>query len=362
MDKKIIKRLIDEINFMASKKKEIKIMEVCGTHTMSIAKSGIKSLLHSNIKLLSGPGCPVCVSEESYIDNAIEILKKNNVIIATFGDMIRVCGTNGNLLDEKSKGKDVKIIYSPLELIDMSEKIKNKKIVFLGVGFETTAPVIALSIKKSYERKIDNLFFLTSLKLMPPILHHIMGHNTNNIDGLICPGHVSSITGSEYFRFIAEDYNLPAAVCGFEAKDILIGIHCLVKQVIQNENKLHNLYSSCVKPYGNPVAMKLIKEVFEVSDGEWRGIGTVKESSLKINDNYMEYDAFNVFRLQKKLSEIDRSCKCKDVLFGNKAPNECNLFGKTCYPLKPHGPCMVSSEGACFIAYRYKEENIWKMS
>lgn len=356
MDKALIRRIIEEINFMASQTNYIKIMEVCGTHTQMIAKSGIKSILSPDIKLLSGPGCPVCVSEESYIDNAIELLK-HNVIIATFGDMIRVSGTKSNLLNEKSKGEDIRIIYSPFELIDMAEQIQGKNIVFLAVGFETTAPVIALTIKKAHERKIDNLFFLTSLKLMPPILHYIIGQTVNNINGFICPGHVASVTGSEHFRFIADDYNLSAAVCGFEPEDILMGIHCLVKQISQSTKKeLYNLYTRCVKPEGNLIAKGLIKEVFEVSDGEWRGIGKIKNSSLYINENYKKYDALNAFKLEKKISKPNISCQCKDVLLGNITPKECKLFGKTCYPFKPYGPCMVSSEGACSIAYRYKEE------
>lgn len=357
MNKTIIRHLIDEINFMAKEIHEIKIIEICGTHTQMMAKSGIKSILPSNIKLLSGPGCPVCVSEESYIDNAIEILKKGNTIIGTFGDMLRVSGTNGSLSDEKAKGSDVRIIYSPLELIDMAEQIKNKKIVFLAVGFETTAPVIALTIKKTQERKIDNLFFLTSLKLMPPILHYIMGQTINNIDGFICPGHVASVTGSEYFRFISQDYNLPAAVCGFEAEDILTGIHYLVKQISQSQKKeLFNLYARCVKSEGNLVAKRLMKEVFKVSEGEWRGIGKVKDSSLIINENYSKYDALNAFKLEKKLSKAKTNCQCKDILLGYKTPKECNLFGRICNPFKPYGPCMVSSEGACSIFYRYKEK------
>lgn len=356
MDNKI-KRLIDEINFMAIQMQEIKIMEVCGSHTQIIAKLGIKSLLHSNIKLLSGPGCPVCVSEENYIDNAINILNKDHTSIATFGDMVRVRGTKENLLNEKSRGKDVRIIYSPLELIDMAEQSKDKKIIFLGVGFETTAPVIALTIKLATKRKIKNLLFLTSLKLMPPILHYIMRQANSSLNGLICPGHVASVTGSEYFKFIAEEYRMPAAICGFEAEDILVGIHCLVKQILQTENKeLNNLYTRCVKQNGNIIVKRLIDEVFQVSEGQWRGIGTIKDSSLNINEDYLEFDAMHAFKMEKKISKINSICQCKDVLLGNKTPKECNLFGKSCYPLKPYGPCMVSSEGACSIAYRYKEE------
>lgn len=356
MDTKVIKRLIDEINIMAKETDEINIMEVCGTHTHAIAKSGIKSLLPSNIKLLSGPGCPVCVSEESFIDNSIEILNNYNVTIATFGDIAKVSGTEGSLLNEKTKGKDVRIIYSPLELIQMAEHNKERQIVFLAVGFETTAPVIALSIKNAYEGKIENLFFLTSLKLMPPILHHIIGQNEHNIDGLICPGHVASVTGSEYFRFISEEYKIPAAVCGFEAEDILICIHCLIKQISLKKAELYNLYERCVKPHGNIKAKMLIEEVFKVSDGQWRGIGTVNDSSLIINENYKKFDALRSFNLVNKPYKINNSCQCKEILLGKKSPNECSLFDKACNPAKPFGPCMVSSEGACAIAYKYRED------
>lgn len=192
---------------------------------------------------------------------------------------------------------------------------------------------------------------------MPPILHYIMGQTINNIDGFICPGHVASVTGSEYFRFISQDYYLPAAVCGFEAEDILTGIHYLVKQISQSEKKeLFNLYISCVKSEGNLVAKRLMKEVFKTSDGEWRGIGKVKDSSLIINEKYSKYDALNVFKLEKNLPKANTNCQCKDILLGYKTPNECILFGRICNPLKPYGSCMVSSEGACSIFYRYKEK------
>lgn len=355
MDKHMIRRLIDEINLLATE--EIKIMEVCGTHTQMISKLGLRSLLSSNIKLLSGPGCPVCVSEESYIDNAIEILNKYNLSIATFGDMMRVRGTKESLIEEKSKGKDVRIIYSPLDLVDMAEKNKDKNIVFLGVGFETTAPVIALAIKTAAERKIKNLFFFTSIKLMPPILHYIMKQPDNKISGLICPGNVAAVAGSDYFRFIADEYGISAAVCGFEAEDLLIGIHHLVKQIMQNEKKdLKNSYRRCVTPQGNPSANKLIKDVFEVSHGGWRGIGTVENSSLYINEQYKNFDALHIFTVENRTAEIKTNCECKDVLLGNKTPKECKFFDKFCNPIKAYGPCMVSAEGSCSIAYRYREE------
>lgn len=354
MDKNAISSLIDEINSIASE--EIKIMEVCGTHTQMISRLGLRTLLSPNIRLLSGPGCPVCVSEESFIDNAVYLSDNVNVTIVTFGDMMRVRGTRSSLLEERGKGKDVRIIYSPLELIDMADKNKDKNFVFLGVGFETTAPVIALAVKNASERNVKNLFFLTSIKLMPPVLHFIGKQTDNKINGVICPGHVASVTGSDYFRFITDEYGIPAAVCGFDALDILTGIHCLVKQAVKSEKKeFKNLYPRCVKKEGNMTAANLMNHVFEVGDGVWRGIGEIKNSSLCISEKYKNFDAMNVFKLKNKFPDINTGCRCRDILLGNKTPYECGFFGKQCSPANPQGPCMVSREGSCSIAFRYRE-------
>ncbi len=355
MDKRLIQNLIKEINIMADK--EIKIMEVCGTHTQMIAKLGIRSVLSPKIKLLSGPGCPVCVTDEKYIDTAIEMLNNYDVTIATFGDLLRVKGTKNCLIDEKSKGKNVRIIHSPLDLIEMAEVNKDKKIIFLGVGFETTAPIIALAIKTAFEKRLNNLFFLTSIKLMNPILHYILKQPESQIQGLICPGHVASIKGAKYFEFIVDDYNIPAVVCGFKALDILGGIHYLVKQISNNEKRnFKNLYKRCVKPNGNPTANQLMEEVFQVSYGEWRGIGNVENSFLTINKKYENLDAEKNFIVKIESQKHITKCECSDILLGNKTPRECQLFSRICNPLSPHGPCMVSTEGACAIAYRYREE------
>lgn len=354
MDKGLARYLINEINLMATE--EIKIMEVCGTHTQMISKLGLRSLLAPKIKLLSGPGCPVCVTDERYIDRAIEIIKKYDVTIATFGDMIRVGGMEGSLLEAKGKGRDVRIIYSPLDLIKMAEENRDRNIVFLGIGFETTAPVIALTIKTAAERGIENLFCLTAIKLMPPILDYILKQPSHNVGGLICPGHVATIKGSDYFRFIGVDYCIPAAVCGFEASDILIGIHYLVKQIRQNKKAaFKNLYRRYVRSQGNPIANQLIEDVFKVSCGVWRGIGRVESSTLDLNEKYARFDAKQVFAVEEK-SIKSTSCECKDILLGNRTPKECKLFAQLCNPVKPYGPCMISSEGACAIAYRYREE------
>ncbi|WP_113921231.1 hydrogenase formation protein HypD [Alkalibaculum bacchi] len=355
MSRVLIKRLIEEINTMTHK--EMKIMEVCGTHTQMISKLGIRSVLSPKIKLLSGPGCPICVTHEEDIDTAIELLNHNDITIATFGDLLRVKGTKSCLLDEKSKGKDVIIITSPLALIQMAEDNKEKKIVFLGVGFETTAPIIALTIKTAFEKGLDNLFFLSSIKLMSPILHYMFKQPNNQIQGLICPGHVASIKGANYFTFIVDDYHIPAGVCGFEALDILGGIHHLVKQISENEKiEFKNLYKRCVRPKGNPTANQIMKEVFQVSQGEWRGIGKVEGSSLIINKKYERLDAVKYFDVKiKRLKQVTK-CACSDILLGKKVPKECPLFNRGCSPLHPQGPCMISTEGACAIAYQYKEE------
>lgn len=355
MHKNLIQDLIKEINTMANK--EIKIMEVCGTHTQMISKLGIRSVLSPNIKLLSGPGCPVCVTDEKYIDTAIEILNNEDITIATFGDLLRVNGTKSCLMDEKSKGRDVRIVHSPLDLIQMAEVDKARKIIFLGVGFETTAPIIALAIKTAYEKRLDNLFFLTSIKLMNPILHYILQQPKSQIQGLICPGHVAAIKGANYFKFIVEDYGIPAIICGFEGLDILGGIYYLIKQISKNEKRnFENLYKRCVKPDGNAAANQLMEEVFQVSHGEWRGIGKVEKSFLTINKKYENLDAEKNFKVKIKRKKYTTNCGCRDILLGNKMPRECQLFDRICNPLSPHGPCMVSTEGACAIAYRYREE------
>lgn len=355
MNKEFIQNLFKEINQLASK--EIKIMEVCGTHTQTISMLGIRTVLSPNIKLLSGPGCPVCVTEEKYIDIAIAILKKYNITIATFGDLLRVRGSESCLLDEKGKGGNIILINSPLDLIKIAEDDIKKEIVFLGVGFETTAPIIALTIKTAFEKGINNLYFLTSIKLMSPILHYILTEPKNQIQGLICPGHVASIKGSDYFKFISEDYNIPAVICGFEAIEILCGIYYLVKKISNNQNRsFTNLYKKCVKNQGNHRAKQMIKEVFIVSSGEWRGIGKVENSSLSINKKYEKLDATKKFEVKIENKSYITKCECGDILLGHKSPRECKLFEKVCNPLTPYGPCMISSEGACAVAYRYREE------
>lgn len=355
MDNKlIIKGIINEIS--RSKACSMNVMEVCGTHTNAISKSGIRSLLPGNITLLSGPGCPVCVTDESHIDAAIQLLDKHNVILATFGDMMRVRGTHGSIADRLNKRKDIAVVYSPLDCLELAKSNSERQVVFFAVGFETTAPSIALTIKLAYENKLYNLSFLTSLKLMPPVLRSILREKQRGIDGIICPGHVAAVMGAGYFRFITEEYKVSAAVCGFEALDIAAGLHFLFKQYSTcTDAAFVNLYKTCVTEGGNKAAGKISEEVFDISNSNWRGIGEIKESALVLNDRYNCFDALRKFDMKLKKTSYSQQCNCRDVLLGNIVPYECKLYGKECTPQKPAGPCMISSEGSCSTYYRYRE-------
>ncbi|MCY6958052.1 hydrogenase formation protein HypD [Clostridium brassicae] len=362
MDNNKVKKVIENINKLAENTHQdnINLMEVCGTHTNSIAKSGIKSVISNKIKLLSGPGCPVCVTSEEYIDAAVD-LASEGITIITFGDLVRVKGYNCDLLTEKSKGRDVRIIYSVSEIINIAKEIYPKEAVFLAVGFETTAPLIASLVNQTYIGKIKNLSFLTSIKIMPPILEKILNIQNRNIDGIICPGNVAVISGEDSFKFIYEKYKIPSVICGFEAEDILGGIYFLVRNISKknrgrNEAGFENLYKRLVSPKGNTIAKRLVQEIFKIDDVIWRGIGNVKGSALIIGNKYSKLDAINRFKLKGYFNNhtISRSeCRCGDVLMGNIYPFQCELFKKKCSPENPHGPCMVSQEGTCSTYYKY---------
>lgn len=352
MDKQTLtKEMILKIQRASTK--EFNVMEVCGTHTQAISKLGIRRIVEPNIHLLSGPGCPVCVTSEAYMDAAIELLEHPNVILATFGDMMKVKGSRENLIQQREKGKDIKVLYSPLDSLKLAEENIDKEVVFLAVGFETTTPLIALAVKIAKEKGIKNISFLISLKRMEPILHHILSDVHHNIQGLICPGHVAAIKGEEYFRFIVEEYNIPAVIAGFEALDILGALHFLIEQQSKEKKSFRNLYKTCVKPYGNEKANKLMDEVFTCCESEWRGIGSIKDSGFSLIENYKNYDAAKRFGIKLNANR-EKTCVCSEILLGKKLPNKCELFGKSCTPEFPIGPCMVSSEGACSVFYKYK--------
>lgn len=349
----LIKDMIKRIQQSAIK--NFNVMEVCGTHTAAIYKLGIRQLIKPKISLLSGPGCPVCVTSESYINTAIELLKYPNVILTTFGDMMKVTGSKENLIVQREKGKNIKILCSPLDSITLAEKHKDKEIVFLGVGFETTTPLIALVIKIAKEKNIRNISFLISMKRMEPILHHILKNPDHNIQGLICPGHVAAVKGTDYFKFIVEKYNIPAVVAGFDELDIVGALYFLMKQQNEPKKSLKNLYKTCVTAEGNKIANELMEEVFTDCDIEWRGIGDIKGSGFSLRENYKDFDATEKFGISiEKASEKKeiKTCVCNEILLGKKLPYKCELFGKACTPDHPVGPCMVSFEGSCSIFYK----------
>lgn len=334
-------------------KKTIQIMEVCGTHTQAISKSGIRYLLPNYVKLLSGPGCPVCVTNESYIDVAIDLLSHEDVILVTFGDMLKVKGTSSSLAEKKMKD-NVVTVYSPEDAIALAQKWPEKTVVFLAVGFETTAPIIAATIKNTYKNGPENLFFLTALKRMEPILRFILEDKRNKIDGLICPGHVASVLGADAFQFVTEEYRVPAVVCGFEAEDMKTGIYNLLDQIEgKSPVSFMNLYGRCVSDIGNNLAKEWMDEVFQKEDGYWRGIGKVSNSALGLRGEYQRLDAKNKFHISEEIILNPSACQCREIILGLKAPYECKQFGVRCTPENPLGPCMISSEGACSAHYRY---------
>ncbi|GAA0693208.1 MAG: hydrogenase formation protein HypD [Clostridium cadaveris] len=333
--------------------RKINIMEVCGTHTMAILRSGIKDTLPKNINLISGPGCPVCVTPQGYIDAAIELSKRDDVIIATFGDMISVPATESSLNIQRALGKDIRVIYSPLEALKIAEKNLNKEVVFLGIGFETTAPLIALAIEKSRIRGIKNFSVFTSLKTMPEILRVLLKGEDIKIDGIICPGHVSTIIGEKEFKFLGDEFHKPAVIAGFGSRDVIAGIYILSDMIRRNKSDLKNIYSQYVRYDGNENAKALIYKVFEKTEGLWRGIGKVEGSGLSIKKEYEEYDAIKKFKIEISKEEHVRECICGEILKGYKKPKDCNFFGTICTPHNPIGVCMVSREGSCKIYYEY---------
>jgi len=335
-----------------SHKRQITIMEVCGTHTMSIARNGIKQLLPENVKLISGPGCPVCVTPNHQIDTAIALARLPGFIITTFGDMIRVPGSTSSLEKERSKGHDIRIVTSTLEAIKIAENCPEKQIVFIGVGFETTAPTIAASIVDAAEKKLANYTVLSAHKIILPAME-LLSRGKVKVDGYLCPGHVSAIIGSRPYEPLAAEFGISCVIAGFEALDILQSIYMLVNQIITDTPKVEIQYSRVVKVEGNPVARKMLEYVFEINDSRWRGIGLIKNSGLQIRKMFADFDAGIRHPVEIEKTVEPDNCICGKVLQGLAKPNECLLFGKSCLPVHPIGPCMVSSEGSCAAAYKY---------
>ena len=326
----------------------INLMEVCGTHTMSIAANGIRSLLPGGIRLISGPGCPVCVTSQDDIESALLLARKDNVLITTFGDMIRVPSDK----DRLENYKNVHIVYSPMESLALADENPDKEVVFIGVGFETTAPLIASTIIETARRNIRNFSILSLHKTIPAALELILSSKESRINGLILPGHVSAVTGADYYEFL-KDLNTPGVITGFEALNIMECIYLLTKLIGESKKDILNNYQSVVSKKGNLEAMKLLKQVFKPSDALWRGIGIIPGSGLKIRDQYNEFDAQLKFNIKTVHIEEPKDCLCGNILLGQSTPAQCRHFGKSCTPTDPVGPCMVSSEGTCAAWYKY---------
>lgn len=349
-NKEIAEGLIQRIKKTSSR--PIQLMEVCGTHTVSIFRYGIRGLLPDHIKLISGPGCPVCVTPNNDIDLAIALCRQKDVILTTFGDMLKVPGSTSSLQKEKAEGKDIRIIYSSLEALKIAKENPEKKVIFFAIGFETTSPTIAVAILQTRELAISNLFFLNSQKRIPPALYALLQSKQVRIDGLILPGHVSAILGVRPYQFIPEEFSMPAVITGFEPLDILQGISMLVRQIEKNRPEIEIQYRRIVKEEGNPIARAKIDEVFEKDDGNWRGIGAIPESGYRFREPFRQMDA-REFKVEVEPSREHPECLCGQVLQGVKIPPECRLFKKVCHPENPIGPCMVSIEGTCHTYFKF---------
>ncbi|MBA7558904.1 Hydrogenase maturation factor HypD [subsurface metagenome] len=333
--------------------RKITIMEVCGTHTMAIHRSGLPSLLPEGIRLISGPGCPVCVTPGRYLDNAVTLARKYGVMLTTFGDMMRVPGSLGTLSSLRSEGYDVDVVYSPLNALEIAEKNPDREIVFLAVGFETTAPVVASTILMAEEKKIKNFSILSANKLIIPALTVLINDPQLAVDGFLLPGHVSIVLGPEPYDFIAKEYKRACVIAGFEYPDIVQALFLLAAQIEKNEYRVEIQYKRGVHAGGNKQAQKIMYRVFQSSDTDWRGFGCIPQSGLAVKEEFSQFDASKRFPVHEKFPPEPSACRCGDVLRGLISPHECSLYGKSCSPNNPVGPCMVSSEGTCAAFYRY---------
>jgi hydrogenase expression/formation protein HypD len=331
------------------------IMEVCGTHTMSVARFGLKMLLPPGVKLISGPGCPVCVTDQQDLDGFLALGEQPGVVLTSFGDMVRVPGSKTSLDRQRAAGTDVRIVYSPFDAVDLAKNEPDKQFVFFGVGFETTMPATALAIQTAAVAKLDNFSVLCVHKTMPAALRALLASPDLQVSGLLLPGHVSAIVGAASYDFIPREFRLPCAVTGFEPLDILLGVEALLIQLRTGNMQVANVYTRAVSAPANPKASQVLGEVFLPAEAHWRGLGLIPGSGVNIRPQYARYDAR--IKYAPVLAQVpppkDTPCRCGEVLRGILPPPDCPLFGKTCIPSQPLGPCMVSSEGACAAAYRF---------
>lgn len=352
-DKDLAGKLIAAIR--AESKKPIRLMEVCGTHTVSIFRHGIRQVLPTNIQLISGPGCPVCVTATEEIDRSIKLARHPEVMVTTFGDLVRVPGSHSSLQQERAMGADVRMVYSTFDALKLAQENPNKKVVFLAIGFETTAPTIAAAVLEAQRLGMENFYILSAHKLLPPALEALLNSGDLNIQGFIYPGHVTTVIGTSAYETVAQKYHLPGVVCGFEPVDILETILMLVRQIEQNQARVEIQYKRGATAEGNPKARAVLNQVFVTCDAPWRGLGLIPQSGLTLRAEYRAFAAEDHFDLQVPPAQDYPGCACGEILRGIKAPPECRLFRTVCRPDSPIGPCMVSSEGTCAAYYKYHE-------
>lgn len=353
-EKDVVQGLARRIAELSRGKGPFTFMEVCGTHTMAIYQFGLRHLMPPEVRLISGPGCPVCVTSNSYLDRAIALSRHPEVIVASFGDMLRVPGSSSSLLRERARGGDIRVVYSPLDAVQLAVKNPDKKVVFLGVGFETTAPTVAGSILTAERLGLLNYFVLASHKTMPQPMEILSADPELSLSGYLCPAHVSAIIGANAYLPLAEKYRIPCVVTGFEPADVMQGVEMLVRQAVKGESRVEIQYSRVVGWEGSAKAQRVMAEVFVPFDADWRGIGTLPGSGLRICERYARFDAERAITVPVEELKEHSGCQCGEILKGKISPFDCPLFGKSCTPETPVGACMVSSEGSCAAAYKYQ--------
>ena len=348
--------LLDKIRIYSDKTGPVRLMEICGTHTMAIARSGIRSVLPENVQLLSGPGCPVCVTPASMIDMVLDLSQRPGVLITSYGDLLRVPGSvqGDSLLSRRADGGKVESVYSPIDAVKIAEEHPDTEVIFLGVGFETTAPGTAACILEAAARGLKNFSMLCLLKRTEPAIRSLIESDDFAVNGFLCPGHVAAIIGADGFSFLPEDYRLPGVVSGFEPGDLLYSILELTEMLAQGTPELKNEYTRLVRQKGNSAAMALMDQVFIPTVSDWRGLGQIPDSGYRIRDEYAQWDAMKKFSLAPAEEKEIPGCCCAQVIRGVMRPAGCPLFKKICSPDNPVGPCMVSGEGACAAAYQYE--------
>ena len=349
-----IDRLVEDLRSLATSiGRPMQFMEVCGTHTVSIFRHGIRSLIPENIRLVSGPGCPVCVTAQRHIDAAIELGAVPGVILTTYGDMVRVPGRLGSLERRRAEGADVRVVGTTRAAVRMAKENPDREVVFIAVGFETTAPATASAIQEADAGGLDNFSVLMSHKLVVPAMLALLAEGDVPLDGFLCPGHVSVIIGSDAYTPVVEQHHIPCVVGGFEPPSILMALTALLRQVRDGDARLENPYHMVVAPEGNLVAQRLLSDVFEPADTPWRALGVIPASGLELRERYHRFDALRRFEVTLGGDEDHPACRCGEVIQGKVTPDECALFGTACNPMVPLGPCMVSSEGTCSAWYKY---------